>query len=202
MPGRAPFVVAACLVLVLARPAHAQEEEGIGRVADLTGPAVVLRERGPQALYRGARIYREDRLRTLETAKLKIVFADGSELVVGADSKVNIARYAPDEGEGVLQLLRGILRAVVPDSTRWERFDLQTRNAVASARSTEWIVVLTLERTSVFVIDGAVDVSAAGGQVRLRNGDGTDIPVGAAPGDPVQWGQARVSRALTRTTLR
>lgn len=202
MPYRTRVLVAACLLLLSASPAAGQEAGGIGRVADLTGPAVVLRDGQPRALYRGARIHRDDRLRTLETAKLKIVFADGSELVLGADSKVAIARYAPDAGHGVLELLRGILRAVVAGAPRWERFDVETRNAVASARSTQWVVALTPEQTSVFVVEGAVDVRAAGRTVRLQEGDGTDVPVGAGPGDPVQWGQARVDRVLDRTTLR
>lgn len=202
MPYRFVLVTVASLVVACLDVANAQDGEPIGEVANLSGPAVVLRDGEPESLYRGADVYRGDHVRTLEATKLRIAFADGSKLVLGARSKVAIRRHAPAEGRGTLELLRGILRAVLPDTSDWNRYDVESRNAVASVRSTEWVVVLGSEQTSVFVVDGTVGVRASETEVQLQSGDGTDVPFGDPPGAPVQWGQARVDRVLNQTTLR
>lgn len=194
-------LIAALLLCLAGLPASAQSAEPIGTVAGLTGSAVALRADGPVALRLGAPIRRRDEVRTLADAKLQIEFHDGSELVLGADSKVAIARYAPSDGRGLLKLLQGIVRAVLPESGSWRRFDVETRNAVASVRSTQWIVALSPEGTAVFAVAGAVAVRGGGAEVLLNEGQGTDVPTAGKPDAPGRWGRSRVDRVLQRTTL-
>jgi hypothetical protein len=173
-------------------------------VSALTGAAIALRADGPSALYRGAPVRQGDTVRTLPETRLRITFEDGTRLVLGADSKVALARYAGaagGDGEGVLELLRGIVRVVL-EKAAWHSFEVETRTAVASARSTQWIVELSDDGTAVFVVDGSVAVRAAGQEVLLQPGFGTDVPPDAPPGEPKQWGQGRVDDVLARTTLR
>lgn len=183
--------------------AVAEDTAPVGEVTALTGAAVVLRADGPAALFRGAPVRRADTVRTLAGTRLQISFEDGSHLVLGADSKVTVARYAPSgDGQGLLELLRGIVRVVLEKADPWQSFEVETRTAVASARSTQWIVDLTAEGTAVFVVDGTVAVRGAGREIVLRPGFGTDVPPGMPPGDPKQWGQGRVDDVVARTTLR
>ena len=201
-PGTVQWLLGLCVLVLLvlgAAQARAQTDDPVAEVAGLSGPAAALRDAGAVALRVGAPIYRDDRLRTLPGARLWITFADGSELVLGGDSKVAVARYQPEHGRTTLDLLRGILRATVTWAAGWRSFDVETRSAVASARSTEWVVVWSEDGTAVFVVDGEVSVAGAGARVRLGPGDGTDVPPGAAPGAPKQWGQARVDAVLART---
>lgn len=189
--------------VVLQSPALAQSGETVGRVSDLTGPATVIRDGTPIALRRGADIHATDRLRTLEGAKLEVRFDDGSRLILGADSVVEVARYAPgDGGRGLLDMVQGVLRVVLDKAAAWSSFDVETANAVASARSTEWVVVLSPDGTAVFVVDGRVAVSAQGREIELGPGEGTDVPPDAPPGPVKRWGQGRVDEVLARTTLR
>jgi ferric-dicitrate binding protein FerR (iron transport regulator) len=201
---RAVWALLWCIALPLwtiAAPVSAQTGERIGQVAQLTGPSIALRGDTAVSLYPGADIYRGDRLRTLEGAKLRIDFADGSELVLGDNSILAVSRYAPGAGEGLLELVAGIVRTALSRSTAWRRFDVRSQNAVASARSTEWIVTTSAGGDAVFVVTGQVAVSAAGSQVVLGEGEGTDIRPAAPPTAPVRWGQPRVTQVLSRTTI-
>jgi ferric-dicitrate binding protein FerR (iron transport regulator) len=174
----------------------------IGHVGALTGPATVVRDGRPSALHIDAAIYATDRVRTFDRAKLKILFEDGSRLVLGANSVVEIARYAPaDDGRGLVGLIQGAIRVLLDRAGAWREFDVETAHAVASARSTEWVVVLSPDGTAVFVVGGRVAVAAQGRRVTLGPGQGTDVPPGAPPQPVATWGQARVDDVLARTTL-
>jgi ferric-dicitrate binding protein FerR (iron transport regulator) len=186
--------------------ALAQESGPVGLVVQKTGPVTVLRVAGGAALQVGDPVFQADQLLTGPKSKVKIELLDGSLLVLGADSEVVLTEYllgpADTRRGGLLDLLRGILRAtVVPDSGG--AFDIRTRIAVASTRATDWIVELTEERVSVFVAEGQVEVTAyqTGTSVLLDPGFGTDVPEGRAPGRPKEWGQERVDEAVARTSL-
>ena len=119
------------------------------------------------------------------------------------------------DGLGLLGFESAIKRAVGKDATNYEQIiyegyaphgvavivecatDNPTRT-VASVRSTEWVVEATGAGTAVFSIEGPVAVLSPLGSVTLATGDGTDVRLGAAPTQPVQWGQARVDRTLAR----
>ncbi len=195
------LLLAMVLAAVCAMPRAAQADERIGEVSGLTGPVVVIRGDTPAALFLGAAIHSGDFVRTMEGAKLSIAFDDGSELVLGADSQVSMTQFAPEEGEGVFDLLEGILRVAIQRAGDWRRFTVGTRHAVASARSTEWVMDLTREGTAAFVVEGRIAVRAAGQEVLLAAGEGVDVAPDEAPGPPTEWGAARVDEVLARTTL-
>jgi ferric-dicitrate binding protein FerR (iron transport regulator) len=203
---RAMLSLAILLTLLASAPAARAQQapagEAVGRVVALTGPASAWAAGTPRALSLGAHVHRGETLRTLAGAKLVVRFTDGAELILGADSQAAVAAYAPAQGTAAMQLMRGILRLVLDPARVWRRFEVETRSAVAAARSTEWIVALDAEAaTAVFVIAGRVDVRAQGRTVTLAPGEGTDVPAGAPPGPVTQWGQARVDEVRAATTL-
>jgi hypothetical protein len=199
--ARCAAVVLALGLLLAAVPA-AEAQTQVGEVTDLTGPAVALQGDRPRTLRRGAPVHAEDRLRTYARAKLEVAFRDGGVLRLGPDSVVEVARYAAADGRGTLQLIRGALRMAIERLSGWTGFEVRTAHAVASARSTEWVVVADTDGTAVFVVDGRVGVAAQGRTVELGPGEGTDVPAGGPPGAVKRWGQARVDAVLARTTLR
>ncbi|MBK1668976.1 hypothetical protein CKO28_13140 [Rhodovibrio sodomensis] len=182
-------------------PAAAQTD-AVGTVTGLTGPASAWTDATPRALTLGARVHRGETLRTLADAKLAVRFTDGSKLTLGADSQAAVDAFAPTRGNAAIRLLRGILRLVTAPASAWRSFEVETRSAVAAARSTEWVVALDAEgATAVFVVSGRVDVRARERSVTLAAGDGTDVPAGEPPGEVKRWRQARVDRVLAATTL-
>jgi hypothetical protein len=156
-----------------------------------------------RSLHLGAAIFRGDRIITAAEAKVEIAFQDGSTLSIGSETSVDLESYSPAAPQrGGLLLLIGIIRTSL--SNLWSGgFEVRTRAAIASVRSTDWITQAREDRSSVFVISGEVEVAgvAGGAPVRLSEGEGTDVDVGGVPSPPEQWGDARVQDVLARTRL-
>ncbi|QEX22200.1 hypothetical protein FRZ61_21300 [Hypericibacter adhaerens] len=163
-----------------------------------TGAAVPLGPDAPVAV--------GDTIVTADGAKVDLRFVDGSLLTVGPSSRVEIARYAPaasgGRGEALLSLLNGIIKLIVDEGGRWNRFAVGTETAIASVRGTEWLVDAAPGKTGVLVLQGAVQVvgRVAGRSVTLGPGQGTDVAAGAAPTPPKIWGAARRDAAVARVT--
>jgi len=88
-----------------------------------------------------------------------------------------------------------------PATTR-KRPELQilTPQAVASVRGTTFIVDIANARTSVFVVDGTVEVArrVASTVVILHRGDGVDVDAGTGPLQRKHWQPNRVAALLAR----
>jgi hypothetical protein len=207
MAGMRDLAGALVLVLLLGWGGGAAAQgDAVGRVTVVEGRAVALRGDVRTLLTADAPVYRDDRIRTGPAARLGIAFTDGSTLAVGSDSLVAVSDYAVASGGAVdatISLFMGILRAVVAPGTPPGGFEVQTRAAVASVRSTEFVV--TVERDdahmAAFAVSGMVAVIAPAGTVVLEPGFGTDVDVGEAPVPPREWGAGRVREVLARTRL-
>jgi len=76
------------------------------------------------------------------------------------------------------------------------RMEIHGPFGVIAVRGTRFFAGPSNKVFGVFVEEGTVTVSAAGRQVILRAGEGTDIrSAGARPTPPTRWGQARISAA-------
>lgn len=197
-------VLATCLFVADGvTPLAAQDEVAVGQVVRQKGPVTALRAGVPRSLYIGAFLQSGDRIRTGAGAKVRIDFRDGSSLSVGDNTDVELSAYLPETGgRGVLTLLLGIIRTSLSSVWR-DGFEVRTRAAVASVRSTDWITELNDTRASVFVVEGSVAVSGVGdpSQVVLEKGFGVDVEAGKAPPPPKEWGAARVDQVLARTQV-
>ncbi len=184
----------------------ARAAEPVGQVVRQQGGVLAVLGSMPRALALGSPVYSGDRILTRAAARVAIEFADGSFLAIGEDTELEIVSYpqggSPEEG-GLLRLLSGILRATLSAIGRPRGLEVETHAAVASARSTDWIVEAAEKGTAVFVVEGSVEVSARGrpAGVLLTEGLGTDVAPGSAPQPPKRWGEKRVAEVLARTTV-
>jgi hypothetical protein len=197
-------VILLCLIAIApATPASAQAQEAVGQVTRQQGVVTALRTSMARSLHLGAAIFRGDRIITAAEAKVEIAFQDGSTLSIGSETSVDLESYsAAAPQRGGLLLLIGIIRTSL--SNLWSGgFEVRTRAAIASVRSTDWITQAREDRSSVFVISGEVEVAGVegGAPVRLSEGEGTDVDVGGVPSPPAQWSNARVQDVLARTRL-
>lgn len=178
----------------------------VGRVVRQAGVVVAQSAGETRPLRLGAEVAAGDRIVTYERSKVAIRFVDGAELAVGPATQVEISDYvlSPERTgiRGRLTLLIGIVRTTLAGLWR-DGFEVETRAAVAALRSTDWITEMTADKAAVFVVKGVVAVTgtATADTVVLRAGDGTDVPVDAAPSAPKQWGRKRVDAALARTAV-
>ena len=198
--------VAIFVLAVLSRVAHGQEAAAIGRIGHVAGEVTLLRGAHSLPATTGTVVYEEDALATGPDGRAELVCADGSTVVLGSDTAVSIATFAPPTagpGRALLDLIDGILRLTLSAGRTWQSFEVRSATAVASVRSTDWIMDAHRATTAVFVVDGrvAVDSRAGLGGIVLAAGQGTDVRAGEAPTAPKNWGQKRIDDVLARTSL-
>src|SRR3546814_4335093 len=129
----------------------------------------------------GTVVHESDGLVTGAESKAEILCADGSTLTVGPDSTLSMATFVAEPGgTGLLDLISGILRVTLSGRTPWQYFEVRSATAVASVRSTDWIVDASRVKTGAFVVEGEVAVASrqgaaqGAGEVTLTAGQGTD----------------------------
>lgn len=206
--ARVPSVLAFAMLVLLAVMAQpwAQEVPAVGHVSRFTGEVSVLRGADRLAPSTGTLLYEGDAIATGPHGRAEIAIGDGSTVTVGAGTTVSVVSFAAAEagpGRAFLDLIEGILRIALSGERPWHSFDVRSATAVASVRSTHWIVDATRVKTGVLVVEGDVAVSsrAGAGEVTLSAGQGTDVLLGRAPTAPKAWGQARVDDVLARTRM-
>ena len=99
-----------------------------------------------------------------------------------------------------VELSNKALLIEVPKKPGGNRFNVVTPQAIAAVRGTKWAVDASGGKTSVFVVDGSVNVArpaGGGGGVVLKPGDGVDVePTGTLI--VKRWPPARVAALMAR----
>jgi ferric-dicitrate binding protein FerR (iron transport regulator) len=98
-----------------------------------------------------------------------------------------------------VELSNKALLIEVPKKPGGNRFNVVTPQAIAAVRGTKWAVDASEGKTSVFVVEGSVNVTrpSGGGDVVLKPGDGVDVePTGTLI--VKRWPPARVAALMAR----
>ncbi|MFO1067413.1 MAG: FecR family protein [Geminicoccaceae bacterium] len=190
------------VVALLGAACGASAAELVGKVVSQDGKALVLR--GPQiaTLEVGASLFVDDEVRTAADGRVVIESDDGVRLVIGSATEMKLARWEADRPkrrlDAVISLVTGVMRLIGRETGGERQLRVESRAAVASVRSTEWLVEATGVGMGVFVIEGSVAVASPAGEVTLAAGQGTEAVLGAAPTAPAPWSAARLERVLAR----
>lgn len=203
---RFSLIAAFALLLFAVAPAAAQDTRPVGHVVQQRGPVTALSDNEPRTLFLGAPVYPGDNILTGSDSRVRIEFADGSTLSVGAGSKVSIDSVVLDPNNkgvrGVISLVVGILRASLGRVPWTDGFEVETRAAIASVRSTDFIAEVRDDKTSVFVVEGQVAVApAAAAPVLVDPGFGVDVTPDGSAATVKKWGQGRVDDVIARTQV-
>lgn len=210
--GLALLLAAAIMAFALSEPRAEPAERTtaaapIARVIQQRGEVEVRRNDAELSSHLGRLLYEGDSVVTGAAGRVLLEFTDRSLLALGSRTEVRLDDYRVEGAvgslKGLLTLLGGILRMSIVQSTKAEDFSIRTQTAIASARSTDWIVEAQPSETTVFVVSGGVTVAdaARGASVRLSAGEGTSVTGAAAdsPAAPEIWGAKRAADALSRT---
>jgi hypothetical protein len=128
-------------------------------------------------------------LQTGATGSASLEFADGSRVLVRRDTELQL-RTTQQRSLGKvsmveLELLQGSLEnQVTPMGTSGGRFEIRTPGAIAAVRGTQFRVHAQQNSLRTEVIEGAVKVSNAAGQVTASAAQGSVAQAGQAPGQP------------------
>ncbi len=168
---------------LLAVPAPALE---IGRVALLQGRADARDASGQlRQLQQGQVISDQEVLRTKSDGGVLLAMHDGSRIVMGGNSRLEIVHYTAGAGaEALLQLVRGRIQLRVAPSFAAQAFVVQTSEARIPVSGAELEISAEFARTQVLVLTGAMRLQGASGGydgVVLYAGQGAIIATGQRP---------------------
>lgn len=141
----------------------------------------------------------EAKISTGVETRVRIVCDDQTIVTIGPDTEVNLEDLvgAGDSRRSVaLQLIEGIIGLVLPQRT-WRSFEVRTPVAIASVRSTEWLIEWRRgEAAAVFVRAGEVTVRGLHGErFSLKSGEGITISAAGVAGEVKPWGAARIAKS-------
>ncbi len=194
-------ILAGALVLV-AQPALAEQRSC--EVAEVAGEAALTHDGSPAVVTVGADLAPSDQLRTGPAGRIDVICSDGTHVTLGADTEISLGSLVGEQDDNAsigMSLHRGIARFLAPIRT-WGTFNVFGPVAVASVRSTEWIMETPKRGTNVFVLDGVVEVQGKrGNTVRLAPTYGVDVAADGTMAEPKKWGAKRVADVLARLGL-
>jgi len=183
---------------------HAAEK--VGLVTSLVGSASLARADGKIAAMDGAPVLLGDLVETGEASRLALQIGEATRIKLGAKASLRIDRFVPGVA-AKLQLDQGAV--LVEHGPGAEKdLDVETPYALIAARGTKFWGGPSNGVFGVFVVDGEVEVRAAGRSVRVGSGMGTDLSLagaadkvgrgmgGTPPTTPHPWAQARIQAAL------
>ncbi len=155
---------------------------------------------------RGLEIQVGDHIKTGPSASAKIRYPDGSKLLVGRGTEVEI-----QENNGETQFnkvysgyVRGLIRkAGQPDKTKPPRFIIRSRTVVMGVRGTDFILDQQ-KNLEIHTLDGTVEVAPT--ENALMSGKGVSVPRGQmidAEGskihDPIPFDRELLEQALAQS---
>jgi len=189
-------------LLVLAQPAVA--EERTCEVAEVAGEATLTHAGTRADVQVGADLAAKGLLKTGSSGRVEVACSDGTHVTVGPDTEIGLGSLIGEQGDNAsigMSLHRGIARFLAPVRT-WGTFNVFGPVAVASVRSTDWIMETPKRGTNVFVLKGVVEVQGKRGDaVRLSPTYGVDVAAGGTMAAPKKWGAKRVADVLARLGL-
>lgn len=208
MGGLSSFTRQACALPLLAAlivsACPAAAEERACQVAEVAPKATLSHGGARSDATVGAALSASDLLQTGPSGRVEVACSDGTHVTVGPDTEINLGSLIGEQGEDAsigMSLHRGIARFLAPVRT-WGTFNVFGPVAVASVRSTEWIMETPKRGTNVFVMQGVVEVqSKRGTMVRLSPTYGVDVAPDGTMGAPKKWGASRVAAAKQKLGL-
>ncbi len=174
------------LLLLAASPASAADMGG--RVSQLRGEVVARGQDSQRSLRVGDEVHEGDTIEVSSAGFVQLVMSDRSLLDLGAGARVSLTAYRA-RGEtprkARLKVWLGKLWARVQSVASDERFEVETENAVAGVRGTEFVVEAQAGgQALVTVLQGRVAVNALGEELETLLGAGEQGML--APGQPLQ----------------
>jgi ferric-dicitrate binding protein FerR (iron transport regulator) len=180
-----PFILAL-------RPARAVER--VGSVEEVSGEAFAELESVRRVLDRAAPVFLSEETVTGVASRLGMRLGRATTVRLGEQARLKIDRFVVNAG-GEMTLRSGPL--LFDGQPGRAGAKIRSPFALIAVRGTRFFAGPSNDRFGVFVARGSVSVIAAGEQVILRQGEGTDIASPGAPPTPVKrWGAERIRAAL------
>jgi ferric-dicitrate binding protein FerR (iron transport regulator) len=190
------FGSGAALAAFVPGSARAQGAKQAGSVENVTGDAFAEARAVRRALQPTAPVFIADQVRTGSGSRLTMQLGRDTKLRLGGDTRITIDRFLVDAG-GEITLNSGPVLFERPEGSAPEPVRIRSTFGLIAVRGTVFFAGPSRGVFGVFVERGSVAVTAAGKQVVLQAGQGTDIArPGAPPTNPSAWGGPRIHDAM------
>lgn len=183
-------------------PGRVEAADPAGHVQSLHGKASAQASAAERMLATGDAVEVSDLVQTAANSRLGLKLGRSTLVNLGPSTRLRIERHLVEAG-GAFELVEGQIlfehvreRAAAPATT-----EIRSPYGLIAVRGTQFFAGRSRGQFGVFVLDGQVDVTAAGRSVRLVPGYGTNVrEPGAAPTPAAVWPPARIRDALLATT--
>jgi hypothetical protein len=150
------LVLATTVTLALAGMARAEDRIGVTAIAVNDVARIDKAAPGPVAV--GDAVFRNETVRTGAASAAKFVFADDTNLALGAGSTVVLDRFVYDDGatysKAAVDLAKGAFRFTSGHSPK-DAYEIKTGNATIGVRGTILDIRVAAGRTTVTLVEGA-----------------------------------------------
>ncbi len=178
--------------------AVAGAQAAAGMVTDVSGDAIAELKDARRMLSADGPVFVGDRVETGDGARAGFRLGRATELRLGEKARVTIDRFIVDAG-GTITLGDGALLIDRTPGSAAGRIRVRSSYGLIAVRGTRFFAGPSNGVFGVFVLRGEVAVRAAGREVVLAAGEGTDIARrGARPTPARVWGEARIRAALAQ----
>ena len=187
--------ILATAVFAQASLAQAPPAERAGMVTELKGDAFAEARNQRRTLEQSAALFIKDTVGTGSDARLTMRLGKDTTLHLGQLARLMIDRFLMNAG-GDITLDAGPILFDSPPG-RPSPMQIHSSFGLIAVRGTRFFAGPSNGVFGVFVERGSVAVSAAGVQVVVAEGQGTNIArPGDAPTPPAPWGAPRISAAM------
>lgn len=188
------LMMGTALASVLTAPSIAAEAAGL--VQDILGEAFADASNQHRVLQKSSQVYVGDSVATGPSSRLTMLLGEDTTIRLGENARLVIDQFLSTTG-GEISLPAGPMLFERPNGSRPMPVKIKSSYGLIAVRGTTFFAGPSNDVFGVFVQQGTVSVSNAGGEVALSAGEGTNLASpGAKPTAPVLWGAERIRKAL------
>jgi hypothetical protein len=183
--------------------------EGVGKFIDVRGDVALRRAAEEKKPVVSDPVFVKDLIRTKERSRAKLLLINNVQCSVASNSTMEISEFLLKDGKGssALSVTSGavhtkILKMLTPEA----RLEVRTPNAVAGARGTEWLTVVTpgggdtLLKSDFYTFEEKISVvnpEFPSQAVTVNAGEYTEVKKGFPPTTPVAFSIAAIIGILS-----
>jgi hypothetical protein len=196
------FVAGAALALTGLGIRATQANTVIGKAVEITGDVTRKQAEHQEGLKTGASVMDRDFVKTGRDSFASLELGGDTVLRLGADTELLVDSFIAGQG-GVIELGTGQMVFDRPEGLAKIDLTMRTAFGMIGVRGTKFFAGPSRGVFAVFVEHGRVAVTGGGVTREVGEGEGVEIAApGAAPGEIVQWGEARIREAYASVGIR
>jgi ferric-dicitrate binding protein FerR (iron transport regulator) len=193
---RTVFALFMGTVLASAFGTPSNAADAAGRVEEIKGEAFADANNQHRVLEKSSTVYVGDSVTTGSSSRLTMLLGEDTTIRLGERAHLVIDRFLSKTG-GEISLQSGPMLFERPSGSRPMPVKFKTSYGLLAVRGTTFFAGPSNNVFGVFVEQGSVVVSNAGGRVTLNAGEGTNLATpDSRPTAPVAWGKERIRKAF------